>query len=421
MKKIFVVSWFYPPVNTSEGLLTYKLINSSQYEYVVFTQNRYAGDWTYGKSAYCENRENVEVVFAESINQTEWIKKAVDYFRERRNEFGYVMTRSNPLIPHEIGARIKAEFPDICWIASFGDPVKKNPYHYLLSELYSPYGLDNMINRRKPKSFADSGKRKIKNFFWKLRNFRNLKIRRYYDRVEEETIRLCDKVIFNNYSEKDYMLPEETNPNKGVVIPHSYMEELYPEGVAKTNERIKFLFIGHLDKIRTAKPILLAIEELKTKRSDLVEKAEFDFYGEIDESEVEFCNTNGLSAVVSLKKGVSYEESLGLMLESDWNVHIDADLSLVCDENIFFAGKLPDYFGAGKPILAITMERGAVVEALRKANAIVCSFNPHEISVTLENIIYEGLKAEPNLAYTEEYSSDKIARLFEKEILEKRD
>ena len=26
-KKILVITWFYPPVNSSEGLVTYKLLN----------------------------------------------------------------------------------------------------------------------------------------------------------------------------------------------------------------------------------------------------------------------------------------------------------------------------------------------------------------------------------------------------------
>ena len=30
MKKILVISWFYPPINSSEGLVTYKLL----YNYV---------------------------------------------------------------------------------------------------------------------------------------------------------------------------------------------------------------------------------------------------------------------------------------------------------------------------------------------------------------------------------------------------
>lgn len=419
MKKIFVVSWFYPPVNTSEGVLTYKLINSSKYEYVVFTQNQYAGEWTYGKSANCENGGHIKVISDESTDQKEWMKNATDYFREHREEFACVMTRSNLLISHEVGAKIKKEFPDIYWIASFGDPIKANPYNYLTSNLYSPYSLDNKINRHKPKSFAESKARKIKNILWTICNLRSIRNRRYGERVEDDTIRLCDKVIFNNFSQKNYMLPKDVYPDKGVIIPHSYMTSLYSKPEKKADGKIHFVYLGYLDKVRTAMPLLKAIRELKAKKQNLADRARFDFYGEVDEEEVLFCKENRLLDIVSFNKGVPYSESLRLMCEADWNIHIDADLSLVRDENLFFAGKLADYFGAGKPILAITMEKGAVVEALKEANSVVCSFDPNEISERLDSIIYNGYRLELNVSYTQQYSSENAARIFDEEILEK--
>ena len=33
--KIFVISWFYMPVTTSEALVTYKLLSKSKNEYVI--------------------------------------------------------------------------------------------------------------------------------------------------------------------------------------------------------------------------------------------------------------------------------------------------------------------------------------------------------------------------------------------------
>ena len=56
MKKILVITWFYPPVNSSEGLVTYKLLNNSKYEYDVFTQKNSAS-WSYGNKETLENKE----------------------------------------------------------------------------------------------------------------------------------------------------------------------------------------------------------------------------------------------------------------------------------------------------------------------------------------------------------------------------
>ena len=38
MKKILVISWFYPPINSSEGLVTYKLLRNSKLQYDVCMQ-----------------------------------------------------------------------------------------------------------------------------------------------------------------------------------------------------------------------------------------------------------------------------------------------------------------------------------------------------------------------------------------------
>ena len=38
MKKGFVISWYYPPGNSSEGLVTFKLLKNSKYSYDVWTR-----------------------------------------------------------------------------------------------------------------------------------------------------------------------------------------------------------------------------------------------------------------------------------------------------------------------------------------------------------------------------------------------
>ena len=38
MKKGLVISWYFPPINSSEGLVTFKLLKNSKYKYDVFTQ-----------------------------------------------------------------------------------------------------------------------------------------------------------------------------------------------------------------------------------------------------------------------------------------------------------------------------------------------------------------------------------------------
>ena len=64
--------------------------------------------------------------------------------------------------------------------------------------------------------------------------------------------------------------------------------------------------------------------------------------------------------IVQIKKPVDYKTSLSLMKNSDWLIHIDANLSGVLDENIFFAAKLADILARTDRFLELRclMERG---------------------------------------------------------------
>ena len=97
---------------------------------------------------------------------------------------------------------------------------------------------------------------------------------------------------------------------------------------------------------------------------------------------------NELLDVVHIKKPVDYKTSLAIMKSSDWLIHIDANLSSVLSENIFFAAKLADYIGAGRPIFAITMFDGAGADVIRDVNGLTVSYTADEI----RNYLYSQLQ-----------------------------
>ena len=74
-KKILVISWFYPPVTSSEGLVTYKLLKVSKNNYDVFTQKNNAS-WSYGNKDRLPESENVNTIFAKAKTLKEWKAEA---------------------------------------------------------------------------------------------------------------------------------------------------------------------------------------------------------------------------------------------------------------------------------------------------------------------------------------------------------
>ena len=412
MKKIFVISWYYPPINSSEGLVTWKLLNRSEYAYDVFTQNSVEA-WSYGLNAKFESREEVKTIFAESTEFDAWKQEAFRYFADHYWEYDAVMTRSMPQESHEAGLLIKEMFPDVKWIASFGDPIKTNPYQHLNCTLYSPKSAKNLINRGKGLRFLLDPKRIAFTSFWMLKHRDAVQHREHLAQIENDTLRLADRIILNNRSQMRWMLGDnKALQKKAHLIRHTFEETLYPESEPKARRKLRFVFIGHLDEIRSALPLFEGLRALKEEKKDLARHAEFLFYGEIADSDA-----LDLTDVVRIRKPVPYLESLAIMRDADWVVHIDANISSVSDENIFFAAKIADYFGSGSNLMAVTMPAGDVADVLRTAGAQVLNFSANEIRQALYLMIYEGVTAKPDPKAIEEFSASWAAAKFDREVV----
>ena len=417
MKRIFVISWYYPPINSSEGLVTWKLLNRSEYAYDVFTQNR-SEAWSYGQNATFKSRPEVRTIFAESEDFDSWKVEAFRYFSEHRSEYDAVMTRSMPQESHEAGLLIREAFPDVKWIASFGDPIKTNPYQHLNCSLYSPGALNNLANRNRSLRWKLSPKRAALSGLWLVRHRDAVFHRRHLAKIEDDTLRLADRIILNNRSQMRWMLGDDKSLQaKTHLIRHTFEQTLYPDAPRKAHGKLRFVFVGHLDEMRSAMPLLEGIASLRKDCEDLSRKAEFLFYGDMADADLAYIVRSELLDVVKFCRPVPYLESLAIMRGADWVVHIDANIASVADENVFFAAKVADYFGSGSSVLAVTMPKGDVADVLRAAGAQVLNFSANEIRQALYLMIYEGHTAKPDPKAIEEFSATCAAAKFDQEVV----
>ena len=177
-------------------------------------------------------------------------------------------------------------------------------------------------------------------------------------------------------------------------------------------DKIYFRFIGHLDYIRTPMPLLSALAILKKSDKTIGQLAQFEFYGDLSDSDKLFIINNDLLDLVHIKKPVNYLESLSLMQSSDWLIHIDANISSISENNIFFAAKLADYIGANRNILGITMLSGASADILKNHNKLCVSTCTYEIVNYLYKIIYENYQLSIDPSY-EELNSILVAKSFD--------
>ena len=411
--RILVISWFYPPVNSSEGLVTYKLLKASKYEYDVFTQRNNAL-WSYGNKDNLSECKNIKSIFAKAKNLESWTKEAIEYYKKNQEKYDIIMTRSMPPESHKIGLEIKKINPNIKWIASFGDPIAENPYTKFTITYSSPYSIKNCAKFRG----IISPKRIIRNTVFKIRYQRLHRKFKHQDvKFQENIINNANYIIFNSTYQKDYMLRnfKEEVHSKAIILNHSFDKTLY-NGTSKEKQKIEMAYIGHLDNIRSPYILLSAIQELNEENPDLADKVQFSFYGKMADSDKLYIINNELTDIVKVKKPVSYMDSLKIMKESDWLLQIDANLSGILDKNIFFAAKLADYIGAGSKIFGITMLEGISADILRKLNAVMTSFSKEEIKNYLWLIIYNDYQVKLNEEFAKEFDSVEVAKKFDEMV-----
>ena len=413
MKRILVISWFYPPVNSSEGLVTYKLLRKSKYQYDVFTQKK-VDLWSYGNDDYLPESDNVECIFSKAKNLADWKKDAIEFFKKNKDKYDIVMTRSMPPESHEIGLEIKKIKPEIVWLASFGDPIANNPYTKLEIKEYNPWQLRSYY-RLKVRNVI-SPRRIIKNFLFKRRE---RKLKRLFlskpQKLQNKILKMANYYIFNSEEQKEYMLTNysEEDKKKGIVLNHSFASDLYPKEKHKTDDKIVMTYVGGLDKIRTPELLFKAIRRLKDEDENLCDKIVFNFYGSLSDKDKLYVVNEELTDVIHIRKNVKYKDSLRIMNDSDWLILIDANIMEVQPKNIFFAAKLADNIGTGNKIMAITMQEGVSANIIRKINGLLLTYSIEEIKNYLWLIIHKNFTVEINKDACKEFDSEEVARKFD--------
>lgn len=420
--KGFVISWFFPPINSSEGLVTFKLLKNSKFDYDVYTQSSNK-TWSYDTNETKLVSDNIRNLSLNNkkVTYEQWVQKGVDYFDKNVDKYDFIMSRSMPPESHEIALKIKQKYPNKLWIASFGDPIANNPYNELFKE-EAPHSLKGQQFEYIPIKRIISPVRILKNGLWKARKFKyNLKnnLQKIHSELQRQTILNADVLIFNNKFQYEHMLKDydESIKSKGIIIPHTFDKDFYADNAKKSKDKITIRHLGHLDVARTPITFFKAIKRLKDKNSNLKDILNVELYGDVADKDKLYIINNELYDVVKIKKPVTYFESLKLMQESDLLLLVDANLSNVLDKNIFFAAKIADYIGSGTNIFGITMTDGPSADILKETNGIQCSYSPDEIYMKLRMII--DSKQIPKQRNAQNYDIKNVVQKYDKIVEEK--
>lgn len=154
----------------------------------------------------------------------------------------------------------------------------------------------------------------------------------------------------------------EIDPSKIVHIPNGYDSEDYPEVPPSKEEKFRITYTGSLYGRRNPRTLLDAVKALKRSGEISIDKFRVTFAGRFGSEVREMFSEPELGGMIEVKEYLPHEESIKLLLQSDLLVLIVDESEL---SNEIVPGKVFEYIGARKPIIAFAPE-GAAAEIIRK-------------------------------------------------------
>lgn len=161
----------------------------------------------------------------------------------------------------------------------------------------------------------------------------------------------------------------KNHPNKDIcVITNGFDEEDFCKGFS-VNSGLKFTitYTGQLYNLkRSPEPFFKAMASLAEKGAIDLNRVEVRFFGETDPGLQELADRYGLggsflaTGVVPYPDSLRYQAGSTVLLLLEWGRRDSGDI---------YTGKLFEYLGARRPVLAVTRDGSIVADLLREANA----------------------------------------------------
>jgi len=359
----------YPPAG-SEAIVTSKLVLAmlnAGWEIDVISQSdfgqRYpangSGIWepvrrvVHGIPAFKDRSLARGVKLPTIIQSLSWAGKAIAYAKRLTalKKYDFILSRATPLYGH-LPALFIAKNSRIPWIANWSDPLphQKAP---------APYG--NGPKASMP-FYIDTYCAKIaRNALW-----HTFPCERLRDYVTE-------------------YLPDIKE--KSSAVPHIALKQF-----CRNTERASSTFVMcHVGNLTNRDPyvFLEAFRQFREKVA-LDRDVAVTFVGPQSARLDDIVRRIGVSSNIRISLPKSYEDSQKIMGESAVLVLIESS----CEEGIFFPSKLVDYVQTGRPVLALSPDRGTVNDLMVSANLMLPASNnsPEHVAESIE-ALFEAWRA----------------------------
>ena len=398
MKKLVIVSYIFPPGNRSNAkrpFLMARYLVEQGWDVTVLTSRFLAKKEECTTMEYCgirvERIPSLSVFFAEKISQSWPLVKIFGCFFD-----GII-------------------FPDFFapWIKRVSKKLKKMEYDCGIVNVmpYSSLSLQKygILDARWVIDYQESVYP-----FWEERA-KNFPLRKLFLpvrlRLERAALSSVGSAWFtSNANRFRYIKDGVVSEDKAKYVPLFYDPSMY----SFQNEReddgiITILYGGRLDgSWRSPKTFFKAWSLFHSRCPDAKGKVRLRLYGDMDSMCENMAKESKVDGYIDQHFPVPYSEFLAQAVNADLLLYIDAR-----SQEFFFPGKLVDYFGAAKPILAFTRSGQSVDEALKQVGMtqFVSGVDSVERGAEVLTRFWEGYKKGVSYTFsTEIYSLDSVCR-----------
>jgi glycosyltransferase involved in cell wall biosynthesis len=242
-----------------------------------------------------------------------------------------------------------------------------------------------------------------------------------HKRMEYSSLRVADKVIVTNRKIKEKLLNiyKFLTFDDVVIIPHGFDPEdfLIIKPVPKTTDKMILTYSGIFLEYNSPKYFLEAFKQITIERPDIASKIELHFVGYLRQENKKLVRKLKLEEFVKDFGYMNHDEALSKVMSSDvlWFMighkrNIDAILP----------GKMFEYFGSGKPVIACVPEGAAKSAALEYGASFVTE--PEDVKAIKETIfkvyeLYAGQKLpSPTPNFVEKHRRDLLTETLIKQF-----
>ncbi len=207
-----------------------------------------------------------------------------------------------------------------------------------------------------------------------------------HKKMEESLLRLADKVLVTNRNAKESMIKSFPflDFEDITIVNHGFDPEDFENVVSQKTNPAKMIltYSGIFYEKITPKYFLRAFKKLITERPDVAAKIELHFVGDLRKHNQKLVKKLELQEYVHEHGYMEHSEVIKKLVSSDvlWMMY-----GKLKDAEAVSPGKLYEYFGSGKPIIASVIDGAAKKSAEEYGSAIITP--PDDIDAIKEAIL----------------------------------